>query len=173
MWVLLIIVIISTTIYAVPKIFENWNNLGIPELLEKRASKQSTLSETEYVNLYYLKPEGISDWSLVPYSIELSTRTSLNELIEMLITPQDSAFFLDGAITAIPSQTTLLGSLIRNGIAYVNFSSTSKLEKADHVTGKKLAFLQIGKTIQEFTGAEKVLILIDEQTTFTYPDPSE
>ncbi len=170
MWILLIIIILISTIYSIPKTIKSYRGSELQQTLQTyRASlHQDSPSQKIYYqgDLFFLAPEENGTLILTAIPTEVDYSQGLDGLILQLLSGPTLSNLTQGNITLIPDGTQLIGSSLINKVAYIEFSKELKSANRFGTEGTEFACKQISKTAQSLSYIDYCVILVDGENFY-------
>lgn len=170
MWLLLIVVIVGSFLYSLPKIIRNYQESGLADTVSEYRSRESNTDtgETETVQIYFIMQDiSTQDFTCNAVSVTTSSSINMNSLLELLLAGPDLSVLSKGFISFIPESTRLLGSRIVDHAAFINLSTDFVTVNNSNQQAVKLAIQQIVNTALSYELVEDVIILIEGESFFS------
>lgn len=164
-WLILIIAISLSVIFALPRIKRSFEESGmLPLIQEYRTMQEGTKEPTiTATRIAFPLPSGeAASFTYAYYPVPIRGALPYHETIEKLLQGPPHAALSDGAVSFIPQGTRLLGLTISNKIAYVDFSKEFMVPTAWE-TSFALRTEQVKRTLRQEYQVRDVLILVEGQ----------
>lgn len=126
MWVLLLITVIAAALFAVPRILSAYRDSGLSDKVARYLARPRVTSgtEEEAFPLFFATQDTVSGTIQISRSFRrLPAETARNSLFEQLLSGPSLDELQQGYISFIPDQTRLIGSTVRDSVAYIEVSA--------------------------------------------------
>lgn len=170
MWIVLLVVILASALYSIPKTIAVYRGSELQEMVREYRMQKENSSGNQVVlyqaQLYFLSPEQNGTLVLLGRKTETAVDQGLNGLIRQLLEGPTLEDLSHGLVTLIPFETALLGSSVVRGVAYIELSKELQDPGAFGQEGTELACRQISMTARSLSYIQECVILIDGSPFF-------
>lgn len=165
MWIVLLVVILVSALYSIPKTIGVYRGSELQEMVREYRMQKENTSGNQVVlyqaQLYYLSPEQNGTLILLGRKTETAVQQGLDGLVQQLLEGPTLEDLSEGLVTLIPFGTTLLGSSVVRGVAYIELSKEFQVPGSFGKEGTELACRQITMTAKSLSYIQECVILID------------
>lgn len=159
-----LIILAITLMITLPKIKASFDTSGVIPLIKQHLNDKESQQKELLLSLYFpIVSSNDSSHRYTKTSVMIKNDSLIvHNFIEKLINAVPQGALIEGAISFIPPQTTLIGYSAVNSIGYVHFSGEF-LNATIYEEGTSLRYEQVRKNLREnFSLVDVVFIVNDE-----------
>jgi spore germination protein GerM len=173
-WLILIVVLLIMVLFTLPSIVRSLESSQMIELVrdhldEQKSKKESPQENRTTVAVVFPIPMPGSSYKFQVFQTTVAGNRLYHETVEALLAGPSTEALSQGAVSCIPTGTSLIGLTVSTRVAYIDLSQ----EFLDDTIWGKIGFdasmEQIRRTMRMFDAIKDIVILVEGSLLEPFP----